>query len=1010
VPAPAEIIDLINRFKNQYDSYHSPSYNETQLRREFVDPFFKSLGWDVDNEQGYAEAYKDVIHEDSIKVGGATKAPDYAFRIGGVRKFFVETKKPAVNIRQDVSPAFQLRRYAWSAKLQLSILTDFEEFAVYDCRIRPEKNDKASKARTLYLTYKEYDAHWDEVASIFSRDAIMKGSFDKYAESTKKKRGTAEVDDAFLSEIEQWRGDLARNLALQNPELSQRELNVAVQKTIDRMIFLRICEDRGIEHYGQLQSLLNGQKIYSRMCELFRRADERYNSGLFHFSQEKDRAEPPDEWTLSLAIDDRVLKDIIRRLYYPESPYEFSVLGADILGQVYEQFLGKVLRLTKGHQAKVEDKPEVKKAGGVYYTPTYIVDYIVEQTVGKLLEGKQPHEVAARTKITWKPSKRDRPLSVLDPACGSGSFLIGAYQYLLDWHRDWYVEHDPKKFKDRIYQTRADEWRLTTAERKRILLDHIHGVDIDPQAVEVTKLSLLLKVLEGENQESLQRQLRLFHERALPDLADNIKCGNSLIGPDFYQGKQLDLFDEEDRLRINVFDWQSEFSEIMQAGGFDAVIGNPPYVRMEEFKDIKKYLQAHYACHDERTDLYVYFIEKEHALLRRRGAFGMIVSNKFIRAKYGQPLRGFLEANATIKTVIDLAGLPVFRGATVRTIVLISENDCGNGRRRVTYAPPPPAEKLRAVEAGIQTLSEVTNRLSYRVPLAELNETAWRLIRPECAQLMDSITEGRVSLQEFMDNRICMGIKSGLIEAFVINREQRDAILACNRKAKAIIRPFLQGRQIRRYSVEPTDRFLIYTHHGIDMTPYPAVIDHLLPFRKRLENRATRQPWYELQQPQFAYINYLEAPKIVFPDIATGCRFALDEGCYFGANTMYFLPTSNLALLGLLNSRLAFFFFQQTCAALEGPAESYLRFFGQYLEGFPVSLPETESSHQIRFNRLVDQMLTLHKQAASAKATHERNVIQRQIEAMDREIDALVYEMYGLSDEEIRIVEEATTR
>jgi len=1008
--APEEILELVARFSEHSDSYRSPSYNETQLRQEFVNPFFKVLGWDVDNEQGYAEGYKDVIHEDSIKIGATTKAPDYCFRIGGSRKFFVETKKPSVNIHQDVSPAFQLRRYAWSAKLPLSILTDFEEFAVYDCRVRPDKNDKASKARTLYLKYDQYDERWDDVASIFAREAILKGSFDKYAESTRRKRGTAEVDDAFLAEIEQWRLDLARNLALRNPELSQRELNFAVQKTIDRIVFLRICEDRGIERYGTLQSLPNGPKIYPRLCELFRKADDRYNSGLFHFSEEKDRRGEPDEWTLSLDVDDRVLKAVIGRLYYPDSPYEFSVLSADILGQVYEQFLGKVIRLTKGHKAKVEDKPEVKKAGGVYYTPTYVVDYIVEQTVGKLVEGKTPHEIAGRTKATWKRSKRGRPLTVLDPACGSGSFLIGAYEYLLDWYRDWYVENDPAKFKDRIFQTRTDQWRLTTAERKRILLDHIYGVDIDPQAVEVTKLSLLLKVLEGENRDSLERQLRLFHERALPDLADNIKCGNSLIGPDFYEGRQLDLFDEDEMMRINAFDWQTEFADIMQPGGFDAVIGNPPYVRMEAFKEIKQYLRTHYACHDERTDLYVYFIEQEHALLRERGMFGMIVSNKFIRAKYGQPLRGFLEANTTIKNVVDLAGLPVFRGATVRTIVLITENRGGNGRRRTVYSPPPEAENLRAVEAGDRTLDEVTAPHSYSVSASELRETGWRLLRPECARLMDSITEGRVSLREFTKNQICRGVVSGLIKAFVISEEQREAILSRNPESDEIIKPFLQGRQVRRYAVNPTEHFLIYTHHGIDMTPYPSIIEHLRPFRKRLENRATRQAWYELQQPQFAYVDYLESPKIVFPDIATGCRFALDEGGHYGANTVYFLPTNSHALLGLLNSRLALFFFQQTCAALEGPAESYLRFFGQYLEGFPVSLPAKGSACENGFAKLIKRMLTLQGKLQIANPPHTQTALTRQIEATDREIDRLVYELYGLSDEEIGIVEEETRR
>jgi hypothetical protein len=281
-----------------------------------------------------------VIHEDAIKIGGCTKAPDYCFRIGGARQFFVEAKKPSVNVKDDVSPA-------------------------------------------------------------------------------------------FLKEIENWRDALARNLALRNPDLTQPELNFAVQRTIDRIIFLRICEDRGIETYGALMALLNGERAYKRLCEIFHRADERYNSGIFHFQKEKDRREAPDELTLGLQIDDKPLKEIIRNLYYPDSPYEFAVLSADILGQVYEQFLGKVIRLTSGHRAVVEDKPEVKKAGGVYYTPTYIVDYIVKNTVGKLLEGKTPKQAAK--------------LRILDPACGSGSFLIGAYQYLLDWHRDWYVNDGPEK-------------------------------------------------------------------------------------------------------------------------------------------------------------------------------------------------------------------------------------------------------------------------------------------------------------------------------------------------------------------------------------------------------------------------------------------------------------------------------------------------------------------------------------------------------------------------------------
>ena len=397
--APKEIVDLVEKFENNLESYKR-HYNETQVRIEFVNPFFKALGWDIDNEQGFAEAYKDVIHEDAIRIGSTTKAPDYSFRIGGQRKFFLETKKPSVDIKYDIHPAFQLRRYAWTAKnLPLSILTDFEELSVYDCRIKPDKTDKASTARVLYLTYKDYLTRWEEIAGIFSKNAVLKGSFDKYAADKKNKRGTTEVDAAFLEEIAGWREILARIIALRNPDLSTKDLNYAVQAIVDRIVFLRICEDRGIERSMRLQDLLNGERVYPRLCEIFRRADERYNSGIFHFEKEPGR-ESPDTLTLSLNIDDKPLKEIIKRLYYPDSPYEFSVLPAEILGQVYEQFLGKVIRLTEGHHAVVEDKPEVKND---FSDPADVVRHdrmisLVEQMLSlhkQLQEARTPHEQTA---------------------------------------------------------------------------------------------------------------------------------------------------------------------------------------------------------------------------------------------------------------------------------------------------------------------------------------------------------------------------------------------------------------------------------------------------------------------------------------------------------------------------------------------------------------------------------------------------------------------------------------
>jgi len=285
VPAPQEIIDLVARFELHVEAYKAGHYNETQLRRDYLDPFFKALGWDIDNSSGHAEAYRDVIHEDAVRIGAGLKAPDYGFRVGGTRKFFLEAKKPSVFIKEDIAPAYQLRRYVWTAKLPLSILSDFEEFAIYDCRVRPAKTDKASTARIFYCNYRDLPEKWDYIAAIFSKDAVLKGSFNKFAAENKAKRGTAEVDAAFLEEIERWRKELAQNLALRNAALTQRELNFAVQRIIDRIIFLRIAEDRGLEEYGRLVKLTERPAIYSQLCKLFKAADARYNSGLFHGSE-----------------------------------------------------------------------------------------------------------------------------------------------------------------------------------------------------------------------------------------------------------------------------------------------------------------------------------------------------------------------------------------------------------------------------------------------------------------------------------------------------------------------------------------------------------------------------------------------------------------------------------------------------------------------------------------------------------------------------------------------------
>jgi len=1000
---PDRIKELIETFDNNLESYKKGIYNETQVRREYIDPFFEELGWDVANKQGYAEVYKDVIHEDAIKVGGVTKAPDYCFRIGGVRKFFLEAKKPSVNIQEDIHPAYQLRRYGWSAKLPLSILTDFEELAVYDCRVKPTKTDKVSNSRILYLKYTDYADRWGEIAGIFSKDAILKGSFDKYAESNKGKKGTTEVDTAFLQEIENWRELLARNIALRNSNLSQRELNFAVQQTIDRIVFLRICEDRGMETYGGLMALRNGVNAYKRLFRLFSKADEKYNSGLFHFKKEKGR-ENYDNLTPFLLIDDKPLKDIFKNLYYPESPYEFSVLSADILGQVYERFLGKVIRLTAGHQAKIEEKPEVRKAGGVYYTPNYIVDYIVKNTVGKLVQGKKPG-----------PRGGVSRLKILDPACGSGSFLIGAYQFFLDWHRDQYITDGPKTWSKgktpRIYQSQKGEWRLTTGERKRILLNNIYGVDIDHQAVEVTKLSLLLKVLEGEDEQSIGKQMLMFQERVLPDLSNNIKCGNSLIEPDFYNHQQMSIFDEEEIYRVNVFDWNAEFSEIMQDGGFNAVIGNPPYVRQEGLGDLKAYFEKHYSTYNGVADLYVYFIEKGVSLLKQGGFFSYIVINKWLRAKYGKSLRQWMKQQHIVE-IIDFGALPVFKQATTYPCIIGIQKKA-------------PGQTFRTATIKTLEFSDLHAHVSmhrHDVRQDALDESGWSLVHQNTQNVLDKLNKIGVPLGEYVNGKIYRGVLTGLNKAFVIDNATREELIANDPKSAEVIKPFLAGRDIKRYKPPYSDKYVLFTRRGIEIEKYVAIKNYLSQFKERLMPRPKgwkgekwqgRKPgsyqWYEIQDTVNYYAEF-EKPKILWPGIsAEVAAFAFDESGYYGNDNNQMIVSSDKYLLGVLNSKSMRFFLTHLCDKVQG---GFYRLKIIYIQQLPIRTNNFDDPAEVALHdqmvSLVDQMLGLNKKLAASKMPQATEMLKRQIDTTDRQIDDLVYKLYDLTDEEIKIVESAS--
>lgn len=997
MPAPLALTELLNRFHQHVDAYKAGKYNETQLRRDFLDPLFGLLGWDMDNASGHAEAYRDVVHEDALRVGGAAKAPDYGFRIGGTRKFFLEAKKPSVRIKEEIEPAYQLRRYAWSAKLPLSILSDFEEFAVYDCRYKPQPTDSASKARIFYCRYTDYEEKWDWIASIFSREAVLKGSFDKFAFTSKAKRGTTAVDDDFLEAIESWREELARNIALRNKKITQRELNFAVQRVLDRIIFLRICEDRGIEDYQRLLRAVDAKGAsYPRLVGLFEQADDRYNSGLFHFGEEKGRNEQPDGLTLGLDIDDDLLRRLIRSLYYPESPYEFSVLSADILGQVYERFLGKVIRLTESHQARVEVKPEVRKAGGVFYTPTYVVEYIVRESLGPLLAGRTPKQAAK--------------LRVLDPSCGSGSFLIGAYQYLLDWHVNWYTSNSPESWakgkQPALAAPQGGGWALTTAERKRILLANIFGLDIDPQAVEVTKLSLLLKVLENETASTIQREL--ISARVLPDLGDNIKCGNSLIESDFYNPLAAMLLDDEAQYKVNVFDWKSQhgFAAAMKAGGFDAVIGNPPW-GASFIEDELAYLRRRYPEVIARTvDSYIYFVAASNRICQEGAPIGFIVPSTILNQVDAKPARKLVLARG-ISHVASL-GQGVFGPKVLNTSTILISGGDGSKRDQVTVmdvGQSPPFAR----EAELRTTRTV-NRSEWESQVEADPHQTFFTGSLDKSQLLEKLRQRHSPLSDALEGSIARGVSPDIVAAHSLTPKEAKEL----KIEKAILKPSISGAQIKRYQPWVSDQVILYTTRETQLKNFPNAERHLRGFKDKNtcpEVRDGSHPYWALHRPRDPRI--FDAPKFIGLTTAKTIEIVYDHDAgVFATDAMYvFRPRTGVnsnVLLAVMQSRLFLWLYR---VSNQGDARVIPQIKATKLAPLPVPtrlmFPKTAADQAIsdRLGRLVEQIQELVERRAMSQTPHERDALDRKVLATDEMIEDAVRAMYGLTADEVKVVD-----
>nr|WP_302436334.1 N-6 DNA methylase [Bacteroides intestinalis] len=704
---------LVEKYESNRNFYRTPNFNETQVRNEFLDPLFEVLGWDIRNMSGKKTNEREVLLEESLKADAAThsKKPDYTFRLFGERKFFLEAKKPCVDISTDDNPAKQVRRYGYTANLKISVLSNFEDLYIYDTSYKVEDGDTLVKARIKAYHYTDYENVAEELLELVGKESVYTGHFEEVWDDIELNVVHQSVDSLFLEQINQWRLMLGQQILSCDPDLEIDYLGDIVQSYINKILFLRVCEDRNIETYQRLLTIAD-HNSHKELVVKFKEADNKYNSGLF-------------EELISEDVIGNISSSfwmIIRQLYFPESPYSFTVLSSDILGRIYEIFLAEKLAVVDG-ELKIVKKPENAERD-IVTTPNFVVREILHQTAAEIIQGKTANEI--------------NNLKCADIACGSGAFLLELYQLLYDSLVDYYFENDRSK----LVQTSIDTYKLPYEMKRNLLVNCIYGVDKDFNAVEACKFGLLLKLLEDEDVNSLSS----FHP-ILPDLSNNIFYGNSLLST-------ADV-PADDALEINPFDFGDRT--------FDLIVGNPPYMKTEDIKAFTPKEKSLYEKGNRYTsaykqyDKYFLFIERALNLLKPDGYLGYVVPNKFMKVGAAKELRNFIANNAYLKTMISFGAHQVFADKSTYTCIIVLEK---NKHENFKY-------------------SEVSDFIGWRVrnanaykfcdrPSVTINADTWILCTDEHLPLLNAVTAHTKPLGDIVgDDYIFNGIQTSANKIYV---------------------------------------------------------------------------------------------------------------------------------------------------------------------------------------------------------------------------------------------------
>ncbi len=836
-------------------------------------------------------------------------------------------------------------------------------------------------------------------------------------------------------------------------------------------------------------------RLYNEIEELFTLIDgndeelnkrlnvPRYNGGLF----DPNVTPGLTKWK----VGNYTLAEVLKGLMYSPLPareeetlsvnyneaIDYSDLEVRQLGSIYEELLEHHLAETSKGKLKLEHDSGPRKESGSYYTPDYIVKYIIRSTVQPLLDQIESVDevIQAKELGLTNNSFADRvlKLKVIDPAMGSGHFLVRATEILAEeiaLHPTTMLAVKSAK------RGLSHEFAEIAYWRRRVVESCIYGVDLNPLAVELAKLSLWLTCISSTE--------------PLSFLDHHIKCGNSLIGSSVDELDQLkragestesliivsglnevrteamryleiirnqpsdnldaikekqDLWDREVLQRVmpftkvadlrtafdlgyamqdneyvqavenlmknstelskevseikeklNFFHWELAFPEVFPPGsdgGFDAVIGNPPYVRQEGLGEIKSYLADKYQTFAGTADLYTYFIERSLNLLRDKGRFGFIVSKQWMRAKYGEPLRKFVK-QYQIETLADFGELKVFKHSSTFPLIMIMRKSPPSGMPK--YAP------LKKLVNDADELEKTIQKIGYPLEEKSLDPKGFSLLRPDAQKILDKMREAGTPLDQVVENRMYRGVLTGFNEAFIIDRNKRDELIKADSASEEIIVPFVKGDDVRKYHINFRDRYLILSKKGIDIDDYPIVFEHLKKYQTQLENRWDKgEQWWELRSCSY-YDEFLK-PKIVWPDIAKETRFAFDKNSIFVVNTAYIMPCEDLSLLGILNSRTLWHYLRNSTSILGDPDKGgRLRLIYTYMHGIPI--PTISKVEKSKVSKLVKDALKLYENLASAFSLKQKNDLVDRITEVEHEIDETVYKLFGLTKNEIEIV------